>query len=1349
MKKRIFSLLLVLCMIVALLPVTAAAASAKYYTVEKYDAEGNGTMLIPPTETTNWSGRYGTTFITSLLGSGNVTMSNDAVTGIKDADGTWLNNDGDSKWYIATNYNKEVYLDSTYFRASNADVLRFIYVPNGDFSKAGMTTEGADWADALMSVDKSELIKTLSAYNGVALGTNRQAAYDAGIAAIVNIDATDDDVAAAKTNMETAEDNAGSITLNKEATELYVGQKETLTATLEPAGSTDVLNWTSSDESIVAVEDGVLKGMSAGTATVTVEAGGLGLTDTIEVTVNALQGLYITKVNSNASSTIEAKKEELLLTAFAEPDGIENLDWQWSVENPSIAQVTPMEGNEYLATVSGKAEGTTNVVVTLGSMTATFEVTVTPYQGPYVYFDYADSSKADQRLDENNTITLSSLDVGSFKVANADGTARWSCSGNVPAPTAEYPDAVAWHSWINSETGLWTPSGTQPVTANVDTTDGFTATFTINYQVASGITELKNVVNGQEVSTENPFSMEGKGRAGIATEGLLDGEWITVPQQALKYTTSDTTGNIRILGNELILGAEGQATLTATLLGESVSSSFKAQCKSVPLTGFTITTPETFTITGEKNFMNDQYYGLELYSPNLVITYEPSNTTQTELEWECLTPDIAFYTVQHNAGIVPKRCGTAQFLVTSKSNAELKQTVTVTFKYTNPLQNVSLEKDAYELEVDQTEALNFTFTPENATDKALTYSYDTDGIVEIKGNTLLAKSVGQVTVTATPSDQTEGCQSFTFTVTVKNSGSQEGTPVDVADDIAHGLAYLGSQSMSKFNDEWTIFTVARAGGTISQENKDAYFASVKAKLDEGGVKVTEYDRLILTLGALGKDPTKFEGYNLVEALYNHESAMSSELSTVISFALMALDSKDYSVPADASWTREAIITELLGRQIRDGENSGAFDLYRGGTRGGVDATGMALQALAPYNNDAYPAVQTAFANAQVYLKNKLTSNAGYVEGNDENSCTAAQAVVALCAAGIDPTDPDNGYTFGTKNLITNLHQFRDESGGFKLYTTEGLNADLMSTQQTTYALVAYQRFTENRASLYDLSDVEFINVADDAQITVTISNAGTLVMAQEEVTVTDRNEDGMLSVNEALYAAHEAGYAGGADAGYLATSNGTVTRLWGVDTYGVGFFLNHGSCNSANDEVEAGDNLVAWIYEDTTAWSDAYGKWTDENASATTGTAMTVSLEKAGYDDNWNVVFSAMSGATIKAYNADLTEANVCTVTDNEDGTYAVTFTTAGEYYLVATGNDSTILVPTVRKVSVAQGAATTIPGDLNGDKLVDGDDVMYVYTLITSGTTLTEEQVAQLDITEDGWVDGDDVMAIYLLTLK
>ena len=38
-------------------------------------------------------------------------------------------------------------------------------------------------------------------------------------------------------------------------------------------------------------------------------------------------------------------------------------------------------------------------------------------------------------------------------------------------------------------------------------------------------------------------------------------------------------------------------------------------------------------------------------------------------------------------------------------------------------------------------------------------------------------------------------------------------------------------------DEWNIFTTLRAGGTISQENLDAYYASVSEKLKTGLTKL--------------------------------------------------------------------------------------------------------------------------------------------------------------------------------------------------------------------------------------------------------------------------------------------------------------------------------------------------------------------------------------------------------------------------------------------------------------------------------------------------------------------------------
>ena len=57
-----------------------------------------------------------------------------------------------------------------------------------------------------------------------------------------------------------------------------------------------------------------------------------------------------------------------------------------------------------------------------------------------------------------------------------------------------------------------------------------------------------------------------------------------------------------------------------------------------------------------------------------------------------------------------------------------------------------------------------------------------------------------------------------------------------------------------------------------------------------------------------------------------------------------------------------------------------------------------------------------------------------------------------------------------------------------------------------------------------------------AEVYVTIANGG-LEIANSEVTVKDLDGDGKLTIDEALFAAHEAYYKGGAAAGYASYGN--------------------------------------------------------------------------------------------------------------------------------------------------------------------------------------------------------------------
>lgn len=79
------------------------------------------------------------------------------------------------------------------------------------------------------------------------------------------------------------------ISLNKTSATLFVGDEETLIATITPADATNkVVSWSSSDTSVATVSStGVVTANSAGTATITVTTADGNKTATCEITVNA------------------------------------------------------------------------------------------------------------------------------------------------------------------------------------------------------------------------------------------------------------------------------------------------------------------------------------------------------------------------------------------------------------------------------------------------------------------------------------------------------------------------------------------------------------------------------------------------------------------------------------------------------------------------------------------------------------------------------------------------------------------------------------------------------------------------------------------------------------------------------------------------------------------------------------------------------------------------------------------------------------------------------------------------------------------------------------------------------
>ena len=223
---------------------------------------------------------------------------------------------------------------------------------------------------------------------------------------------------------------------------------------------------------------------------------------------------------------------------------------------------------------------------------------------------------------------------------------------------------------------------------------------------------------------------------------------------------------------------------------------------------------------------------------------------------------------------------------------------------------------------------------------------------------------------------------------------------------------------------------------------------------------------------------------------------------------------------------------------------------------------------------------------------------------------------------------------------------------------------------------------------------------------VTIAN-GNIVLAMEKITVTDNDGDGALTINDALYAAHEKAFTGGAAAGYASVQSDwglSLSKLWGIENGGsYGYMINDASAFSLVDPINSGDSIYAFVYTDTASWSDTYSFFDIKSADILAGGTVSLTLSASGYDENWAPVILPASGATI-TINGEKT----AYVTD-ANGKVEVKLENSGDYIISAV-SDSTTLVPPIAKVSVKPSLISSNPST------ADSDIVLYatiaVFTL-------------------------------------
>lgn len=194
---------------------------------------------------------------------------------------------------------------------------------------------------------------------------------------------------------------------------------------------------------------------------------------------------------------------------------------------------------------------------------------------------------------------------------------------------------------------------------------------------------------------------------------------------------------------------------------------------------------------------------------------------------------------------------------------------------------------------------------------------------------------------------------------------------------------------------------------------------------------------------------------------------------------------------------------------------------------------------------------------------------------------------------------------------------------------------------------------------------------------VTISDGqGNIAIANEAIDVQDTDADGLVTLHDALYAAHESCYPGGAEAGFatsLTDYGMSLDRLWGEENGGsYGYCVNNASAYNMLDPLTEGDSLYAYVYTDLEAWSDTFSFF--DFSAIETGADFELTLSAQSFDADWNPVVLPVEGAEI-TLNGEA--AGIFTDADGK----AVLNLDAGEYLISAVSDNMTLVPPVCKAV--------------------------------------------------------------------
>lgn len=444
-------------------------------------------------------------------------------------------------------------------------------------------------------------------------------------------------------------------------------------------------------------------------------------------------------------------------------------------------------------------------------------------------------------------------------------------------------------------------------------------------------------------------------------------------------------------------------------------------------------------------------------------------------------------------------------------------------------------------------------------------------------------------------------------------------------------------SISDHPSAWNVITRAKAGLQVQTGYLEQQQVEIIEKQGEFR-RITDAQKMALGVAAAGGDPENVAGYNLMDIIFNH-AGMTNQGANGPIYALMVIGSGSYAISEDVIWHQEKLLNWLLDAQL----DNGSWSLTTDGA-GSIDITAMAVTALASFVAESE--VQAAIDQAVSWLSSQQLASGGFHQ-DAENSESAAQVIIALTSAGVDPTGED--FTKSDGNLLDFVLSFHNEDGGFAHLSGQSSNA--MSSEQAFQALVAYQLYLHGQGGLYQnlsgsaqVSSIEVSLQVEGPQQAVASGTIETeadhaldaLTAFLDEQGISYHVEDASFGKYVSAIAGLEAGMYGGWDGwGFSVKREGE----WVFPQVGMGDFdledgdevvVYYGAGTALIESVKVNPQQPAPGEPFTVTVHKASWDWESQkkNVSPAVGVAVEVNGQSALTDENGQVTLKQISAGT-------------------------------------------------------------------------------------------------------------------------